>query len=307
MSDVVVLVGDDDDGRRLDAVVAAHAGVSRAAAARLIDGGSVSVGDRSRPRSHRVAAGDVVRVEVPVDRVESAPQPDAGIDVRVRYEDPWLVVVSKPAGLVVHPGPGHPEGTLVNALLARAGRPAGGGLERPGIVHRLDAGTSGLMIVAKDPAVHERLVDMLAAREVTRVYLALVDGAPGTDTGTIDAPIGRSQRDRKRMAVVDGGRDAVTDFRVLQRFRDTTLLEVRPRTGRTHQIRVHLAAAGHPVVGDSVYGRNRKRAARLGLTRPFLHAASLRFEHPIRSEVIEIDDPLPDDLSAALVRAKDGA
>jgi len=304
VSDVVLEVAGEDAGQRLDTLVAAHARVSRASAARLIDGGSVTVGDRRRPRSYRVAAGDVVRIVLPVEPADTRPHPDAGIDVRVRYEDPWLLVVSKPAGLVVHPGPGHPEGTLVNALLARAGRPAGGDAERPGIVHRLDAGTSGLMIVAKDHEVHERLVAMLADREVTRVYLALVDGAPSTDSGTIDAPIGRSPRDRKRMAVVDGGREAVTDFRMLQRFREAALVEVSPRTGRTHQIRVHLAAAGYPVLGDSVYGRNRKLAARLGLTRPFLHAASLRFEHPVQKDVIELHDPLPEDLAAALVRAK---
>ena len=245
-----------------------------------------------------------VAVSLPTGDDETVPAPE-NIPIRVVYEDDHLLVVSKPAGLVVHPAPGHASGTLVNALLARAGaRPAGGDLERPGIVHRLDAGTSGLMIVAKDEPTHAALTEALAARAITRTYLALVEGIPDTDTATIDAPIGRSTRDRKKMAVVAGGRHAVTEIKVLERHADTSLLEVRPVTGRTHQIRVHLKAAGHPVVGDGVYGKNRKLAAALGLDRPFLHAARLSFEHPSTGARIELEDPLPPDLTAALEAAR---
>ncbi len=198
-----------------------------------------------------------------------------------------------------------PSGTLVNALLARAGAlPAGGSAERPGIVHRLDAGTSGLMIVAKDEATHAALTEALAAREVTRVYLALTEGVPDTDTATIDAPIGRSSRNRKKMGIVAGGRPSVTEISVQERHAETALVEARPVTGRTHQIRVHLAAADHPVVGDRVYGRNRKLATALGLDRPFLHAARLSFEHPSTGARIELEDPLPPDLVAALEAAR---
>ncbi|MCA1833158.1 MAG: RluA family pseudouridine synthase [Actinomycetota bacterium] len=286
-------------GVRLDAAVAEAAGISRTLVARLIEGGKVLVDGVPRSRSYKVSSGQVVSADVP-DAVAKRPPAAEDIDVVVRYEDESLLVVSKPAGLVVHPGPGHESGTLVNALLARAGRPSGGEAMRPGIVHRLDAGTSGLMIVAKDEMAFDRLSEMMANREVSRTYIALVEGIPSTTTGTIDAPIGRSPKHRKKMAVVAGGRDAVTDFRVKESFADAALLEVKPRTGRTHQIRVHLAAAGHAVVGDAVYGKDRKLARRLELERPFLHAAALRFAHPLTGAPVEIDDPMPEDLTAAL-------
>jgi 23S rRNA pseudouridine1911/1915/1917 synthase len=288
---------------RLDAFVAARAGISRAAAAKLISAGSVLVDGRTASKSSRVAEGMRVDVSLPLE-ISREPQAE-DIPVSVVFEDDHLLVVSKPAGLVVHPAPGHSSGTLVNALLARAGaQPAGGEAGRPGIVHRLDAGTSGLMIVAKDEVTHAALTEALAARAITRIYLALVDGVPDTDTTTIDAPIGRSSRDRKKMAVVAGGRPAVTEITVLEMLPDTALVEARPLTGRTHQIRVHLKAAGHPVVGDRVYGRNQKLAAALGLERPFLHAARLSFEHPSTGARIELDDPLPPDLQVALAAAR---
>ena len=244
-----------------------------------------------------------VRVSLPEEVSRQLQAED--IPVRIVYEDQNLLVVSKPAGLVVHPAPGHSSGTLVNALLARVGAaPAGGDDGRPGIVHRLDAGTSGLMIVAKDEAAHAALSEALAARAITRIYLALVEGNLDTDNATIDAPIGRSLRDRKKMAVVAGGRPAVTEIKVLEKLPDTALVEARPITGRTHQIRVHLKAAGHPVAGDRVYGSNRKLAAALGLERPFLHAARLSFEHPSTGARIELEDPLPPDLQAALEAAR---
>ena len=298
-----LLVSADDAGTRLDAFVSARAGVSRAAAAKLIAAGAVSVEGALATKSLRVE--EAMRVSVSIPEHESAVPQAEEIPVRVVFEDEHLLVVSKPAGLVVHPAPGHSSGTLVNALLARAGAaPAGGDAERPGIVHRLDAGTSGLMIVTKDEETHAALTEALAARAVTRVYLALVEGVPDTDTTTIDAPIGRSTRDRKKMAVVAGGRPAVTEITVLEKLPDTALVEARPITGRTHQIRVHLKAAGHPVVGDRVYGPNRKLAAALGLDRPFLHAARLSFEHPSTGASIELEDPLPPDLVAALEAAR---
>jgi 23S rRNA pseudouridine1911/1915/1917 synthase len=286
-------------GDRLDVAVSEAAGVSRSQAARLIEAGAVRVDGSTRPRSYRVEAGDRLTIELP--QPAAPPGPEA-IDVPVVYEDEWLFVVSKPAGLVVHPAPGHPSGTLVNALLARAGK-LPGEQERPGIVHRLDAGTSGLMIVAKETEAFERLKEMMTERKVVRTYLALVVGAPGP-AGEIDAPIGRSERHRKKMAVVAGGREALTVYRRLEKLPETALLEVKPKTGRTHQIRVHLAAAGHPVVGDTVYGKDRKLAARLGLERPFLHAAALDFAHPVTGERVALTEPLPSDLQGALEAAR---
>ncbi|MGZ4208062.1 MAG: RluA family pseudouridine synthase [Actinomycetota bacterium] len=292
-----------DAGARLDAFVAAHTGISRAHAARLIAAGAVVVDGRPSTKSARVEPGMLVVVTLP-DTRDARPEPEE-IPVRVVYEDADLVVVSKPAGLVVHPAPGHPTGTLVNALLARAGaRPTGGSADRPGIVHRLDAGTSGLMIVAKTEDAHRLLVEAMGARRVKRTYLALVEGVLATDTATIDAPVGRSARNRKKMAVVAGGRPSVTETTVLERHNDTSLLEVRPVTGRTHQIRVHLAAAGHPVAGDRVYGKDRRLGAALGLDRPFLHAFRLSFEQPVTGARIELEDPLPSDLVAALDAAR---
>jgi 23S rRNA pseudouridine1911/1915/1917 synthase len=246
-----------------------------------------------------------MRVAVVLPPEPAGPQAEE-IPLRIVYEDRWIAVVSKPGGLVVHPAPGRTSGTLVNALLAREGDlPVGGDdADRPGIVHRLDAGTSGLMVVAKDEDAYARLTEAMAARAVTRIYLALVEGVPETDTLTIDAPVGRSPKHRKKMAVVAGGREALTDAEVLERHTRTALLEVRPRTGRTHQIRVHCSAVGHPIVGDHVYGKSKRLAAELGLDRPFLHAARLSFEHPSTGEAIDLEDPLPDDLAAALTRAR---
>jgi 23S rRNA pseudouridine1911/1915/1917 synthase len=284
------------NGERLDIAVARVAGVTRSRAARLVDDGAVSVNGGRRARAARLESGDVLEIALPDDPAPPAPEP---IEFRVVFEDEWLAVISKPAGLVVHPAPGHPTGTLVNALLARAGRPLPGDADRPGIVHRLDAGTSGLMIVALEETAHDRLRALMTAHEVERTYLALVEGSPPANA-TVDAPIGRSPRHRKKMAVVAGGKEAVTTFRRLEAFPDCALLEVRPQTGRTHQIRVHLATTGYPVIGDRVYGRDRKLAVRLGLARQFLHAAGLAFVHPMTGEDVTLEDPMPPDLEAAL-------
>jgi 23S rRNA pseudouridine1911/1915/1917 synthase len=226
----------------------------------------------------------------------------------VRYEDDRLLVVAKPAGLVVHPGPGHPTGTLVNALLGRPGTSlsaGGGAADRPGIVHRLDKDTSGLLLVAKDDPTHTALARDLAAHRVERRYLALVQGRLPGGTGTVDAPVGRHPRDRKRMGVVaTGGRQAVTHWRVLETFPAVQLVEATLETGRTHQVRVHLASLRHPLVGDRAYGADPTLATRLGVPRPFLHAWRLAFTHPATGTRIDLTEPLPPDLQAVLDRLR---
>jgi 23S rRNA pseudouridine1911/1915/1917 synthase len=296
-------------GRRLDEVVAELAGTSRAQAARWAEQGLVEVDGRPRPKAHRLRGGERLAWTPP-------PAPPAGEPVAedrplaVRYEDDRLLVVAKPAGLVVHPGPGHPTGTLVNALLGRAQTPlsaGGGAADRPGIVHRLDKDTSGLLLVAKDDATHLALARELAAHRVERRYLALVQGRLPGETGTVDAPVGRHPRDRKRMAVVaTGGRQAVTHWRVLETFPAVQLVEATLETGRTHQVRVHLASLRHPLVGDRTYGADPTLATRLGVPRPFLHAWRLAFTHPATGTRIDLTEPLPPDLQAVLDRLHAG-
>jgi len=298
-------------GQRLDEVVAALAGVSRAVVARWAAAGQVLVEGQPRPKSYRLRGGEQLAWEPPPAPPAEPPQPEA-LPLGVRYEDEHLLVVAKPAGLVVHPAPGHPAGTLVNALLGREGTrlSAGGGgadgTDRPGIVHRLDKDTSGLLLVAKDDATHAALSRELAAHSIGRRYLALAQGHL-PPTGTVDAPLGRHPRDRKRMAVVPDpsrGRQAVTHWQVQERFPAVDLLEVTLETGRTHQIRVHLAHLRHPVAGDRTYGADPVLAARLGLTRPFLHAYRLAFTHPVTGEPLEITEALPADLEQVLKRLR---
>jgi 23S rRNA pseudouridine1911/1915/1917 synthase len=222
----------------------------------------------------------------------------------VRYEDDRVMVVSKPAGLVTHPARGNERGTLVNALLGLGVPLAGRSSVRPGIVHRLDKGTSGLLLVAKDDAAQAFLVDELRKRRVERRYLALVRGRPTSASGTIEAPVGRHPAKRRLMAVVSGGRPSVTHFRVLSAGEDVSLLDVSLETGRTHQIRVHLAHLGHPVLGDAVYGGKSELSRKLGLARPFLHAYRLTFRHPDDGRTVEVADELPADLAAALGAAR---
>jgi 23S rRNA pseudouridine1911/1915/1917 synthase len=302
------LAPSDSAGRRLDEVLAGLAGVSRAVVARWVEDGRVLVDGRSRPKSHRLHGGEALAWDPPPAAPAGPPTPEAGLDLIVRYEDDQLLVVAKPAGLVVHPAPGHPAGTLVNALLGRAGSlSTAGGADRPGIVHRLDRDTSGLLVVAKDDATHLALVRELAAHRIERGYLALAQGHLAVAAGTVDAPIGRHPRDRKRMAVVAGGRRAVTHWQVRERLRAADLVEASLETGRTHQIRVHLAHLRHPVAGDLAYGADPRLAARLGLDRPFLHAWRLALDHPADGRRIELVEPLPDDLEAALERLRAGA
>ncbi|MGN6867044.1 MAG: RluA family pseudouridine synthase [Solirubrobacteraceae bacterium] len=295
MTRVELRVPDEAAGTRLDRFLAAPLG-SRARAQSLIDDGRVRVDGAVRPKRHLVAAGEAIEVDEAI--VESVAVPDTPAPFDVVYEDEHLLVVDKPAGVVVHPARGHSAGTLAQAL---AGRAAGG--EEPwraGIVHRLDRDTCGLVVVAKNDSVHRALKALLAQRRLRREYLALVDGHPPARTGTIDAPIGRHRRDRKLMSIdSDDPREARTHFEIEQLLPAAALLRVALETGRTHQIRVHLAAIGHPVCGDPQYGTR----DRYGLTRQFLHATRLAFAHPVTEAEVDVSSPLPADLAAALDQA----
>jgi 23S rRNA pseudouridine1911/1915/1917 synthase len=286
---------------RLDAVLATLSGVPRADVQRAIARGEVLVDGRSQPKSFRLRGGE--RIEASLD-LEASISPEPG-GVPLRYQDPYLAVVAKPAGLVTHGTASRRTGTLVNRLLGMDMSLSGlGGSERPGIVHRLDAGTSGLLIVAKDDQTHRLLVRLLAERKVRREYLALGRGSVVHDSFMVEAPLGRR---RARVAVQRAaGVEAATEFEVLERFSRATLLVARPRTGRTHQIRVHLSSVGHPILGDRTYGGGGDDARRLGLHRPFLHAWRLAFDHPVTGERLELEEPLPDDLTEALERARKG-
>jgi 23S rRNA pseudouridine1911/1915/1917 synthase len=290
------------DGQRLDRVVALVTGGSRAEAAALVDEGAVTVGGSPvTTRSHRVAEGDVVDIDLPDRPAEIDLAADPSVPVPVVHEDADLLVVDKPAGVVVHPGAGQASGTLVNGLLARypeirdVGQP-----DRPGIVHRLDKGTSGLLVVARSAAAYDGLVAMLGRHAVDRRYRVLVWGTVASPTGLVDAPVGRSGRERTRMAVTVRGKPARTWYDVVRTFHrpvEVTELVCRLETGRTHQIRVHMASIGHRVVGDGRYGGDRQS---LPLPRPFLHAEQLGFEHPITGEALMFTSPLPDDLAQVL-------
>jgi 23S rRNA pseudouridine1911/1915/1917 synthase len=287
-------------GERLDRFLATLDEVgSRAAAERLVAAGNVLVDGAPRPKSHRLSGGEELELELP-ERRGTALVPEE-VPLRVAYADEHLLVVDKPAGVVVHPGAGHTRGTLVHGLLAHA--IAGGEEhERPGIVHRLDRDTSGLLVVARSDDVHRALQRFLRRREVTREYLALVHGRPTSWRGRIEAPIGRDRHDATRISLDTATpRDAITEFAVEELLREHALLRVRLQTGRTHQIRVHLAAIGLPVSGDPVYGS----AGDLGLERQFLHAARLAFRHPVTGEPVDVESPLPGDLAASLATARD--
>lgn len=288
-------------GQRLDAWLAATLGVARAEAQRLVDGGSVVVGGTPRRKSHALSAGDLIDVDRPVPAPGDAPLPPFA----VRWEDEHLAIVAKPAGVVVHRAPGVREPTLVDALARRMPLAAAAGEDRPGVVHRLDRDTSGLLVVAKTDEAYERLAAAIRERRVERRYAALVAGVFVLPTGRIEAPVGRHTGDRTRMGVRPGGREAVTEFRVVESLWSVSFVEARLGTGRTHQIRVHFAHIGHPVVGDATYGRAAAHlAGQIGLSRPFLHAEALRFDHPFRDGEVAVAEPLPDDLVAALARAR---
>jgi 23S rRNA pseudouridine1911/1915/1917 synthase len=288
----------EEVGRRIDVAIAERAKVTRTLAQRAVKNGEVTVnGEAVRP-SYRLEEGDRIEGDVPAP-VFAAPEAE-DIPVTVRYTDDRVMVVSKPAGLVTHPASGHQTGTLVNALLNMGEPLAASGSTRPGIVHRLDKDTSGLLLVAKDDEAQAFLVDALRARNISRRYLALVRGVLASPSGTIEAPIGRHPTRRQQMAVVSGGRPSVTHYEVLDSGPALSLLEITLETGRTHQIRVHLKHLGHPVMGDRTYGGLSEASKALGLDRPFLHAWRLAFPHPSDGRPIEVDDPLPGDLVRAL-------
>ena len=287
---------------RLDQFLAGtRSGLTRAQLHRLIVDGQVRLNGSLAKPSQRVRRGDLVSLTVPPPRkMDVTPQ---WMPLTLVYQDDEIVVIDKPPGLSVHPGPGHPDRTLVNGLLARCPDIKGiGGVIRPGIVHRLDKDTSGLMVVAKTQQAHQSLSDQLKDRQVKKRYMALATGELAKRSGRVDAPIARDPRHRKRMAVVVGGRESRTGYRVLEYVAGNSLLEVDLETGRTHQIRVHLAYIGHPLLGDAVYGRPSSL-----LNRHFLHAHHLGFRHPKSGVTVEFDSPLPDDLAEALDRLRSGA
>ena len=291
-------------GVRLDAFLSADGALTRSQAAHLIAEGRVRVNGKPAAKSARLSGGETVTVDVPQLRETALPPQDIPLDVV--YEDDDVIVVNKPTGLVVHPAPGHPDGTLVNALLHHCGDSLSGigGEKRPGIVHRIDRDTSGLIIAAKNDAAHLALSAQLKDHSLSRTYECLVTGNMKQDSGTVDAPIGRSSADRKKMAVVPTGRRAVTHWEVVARYPGVTHLRCRLETGRTHQIRVHMAYIGHPILGDTVYGAKKPVP---GLTGQCLHATGLRFVHPRTGEPVELHCPLPPEFTAMLQKLQNKA
>ena len=302
MEPILLRASEESKNQRLDAFLASSLdGLTRSQATRLIESGEVAVNGKTAGKSYRLTGGEDVAVTLPEpEPVEAVPQ---DIPLDVVYEDADVIVVNKPSGMVVHPAPGHPDGTLVNALLYHcAGTLSGvGGALRPGIVHRIDRDTSGLIIAAKNDAAHQYLSAQLADHTLARTYECIVVGALREDRGTVDAPIARHPTDRKRMAVVVGGREAVTHWEVIARYPGYTHVRCRLETGRTHQIRVHMAYIGHPILGDTVYGAKKEVA---GLTGQCLHAVGLRFLHPRTHEVVELSCPLPEEFTRMLQKIR---
>ena len=294
----ILLTTEQGKNKRLDAFLADSVeGLSRAAAAKLIEGGKVLVDGSPASKSCKLTGAETVAVTLPEpEPIDAAPQ---NIPLDVVYEDADVIVVNKPSGMVVHPAPGHPDGTLVNALLYHCGDSLSGigGALRPGIVHRIDRDTSGLIIAAKNDAAHRSLAAQLKDHTLARTYECVVVGGLRADSGTVNAPIARDARDRKRMAVAALGREAVTHWEVLARYAGYTHLRCKLETGRTHQIRVHMAHIGHPILGDTVYGAKKPVP---GLTGQCLHAVGLRFLHPRTGEAVELSCPLPDEFTALL-------
>ncbi|MGI6160485.1 MAG: RluA family pseudouridine synthase [Christensenellales bacterium] len=278
--------------KRLDIIVAEFLGVSRAQAQSLIKNGSILISGRPAKANHRPKPGDILTAELPSPSpLDTSPQ---DIDINIIYEDDDIAVVNKPRGLVVHPAAGHADGTLVNALLFRLNSLSSvGGEERRGIVHRLDRDTSGLMIIAKNDASHTNLSKALKNRAIIKTYYALTDGVPNPAAGRISQPIARHPRDRKKMAVIAGGREAISDYEVLEDYKDTALVKICIPTGRTHQIRVHMAYINTPIIGDPVYGRKKQK---YNISGQALHAAALDFEHPSDGRQMSFFAPPPHDM-----------
>ena len=282
---------ENSENVRLDAYIASkQSDLSRSNIQKLIDSGDILVNNSIKKMSYKVQEGDVIHINAPEAR-EANIKPE-NIPIDIIYQDNDIIVVNKPKGLVVHPADGNPDGTLVNAIMAicKDGLSGIGGELRPGIVHRLDKDTSGLLIVAKNDKAHRLMSEQIKNREVRKIYIALVKGVVAENEATIDMPIGRSTKDRKKMAVRKDGKEAVTHFKVLKRYPSYTLLEVKIDTGRTHQIRVHMAEIGHPVVGDMVYSSGKNE---FGVEGQMLHAKSLDFKHPITGEQMHLEAPLP--------------
>ena len=302
MEPIRLRASEESKNQRLDAFLASSLdGLTRSQATRLIESGEVAVNGRAVSKSYKLAGGEDIAVTLPEpEPVEAVPQ---DIPLDVVYEDADVIVVNKPSGMVVHPAPGHPDGTLVNALLYHcAGTLSGiGGALRPGIVHRIDRDTSGLIIAAKNDAAHQYLSAQLADHTLARTYECIVVGKLREDRGTVDAPIARHPTGRKRMAVVAGGREAVTHWEVIARYPGYTHVRCRLETGRTHQIRVHMAYIGHPILGDTVYGAKKEVP---GLTGQCLHAVGLRFLHPRTHEVVELFCPLPEEFTRMLQKIR---
>lgn len=300
-------VTQDDDGRRLDQVLAVWLDEPRSRTAARITDGEVAVGDQLAAKSRPVRAGDVVTVVAPPEVAPFLPADYP--DVPVRHEDEHLLVIAKPPGLVVHPGAGRERrATLVDVLRAK-GFPlseASGDPDRPGIVHRLDRGTSGVLVIAKTDEAHRGLSGLFRAHDIEREYWALVDGVPDPPHATVDAPIARASAQRVRFTADPSGRDAVSHYDLVEPHGRASVIRVRLETGRTHQVRVHLSAVGHPVSGDTLYGASGVVARELGLERFALHARRLAFTHPVTGERIDVEEPLPADLSAALDRLRQG-
>ena len=299
-----IIVEDDQIGERIDTVIALTIdSLTRSAVQKLISDGNVLVNDAPVVKNYKAKSGDIVKVTIPVPVLLNAEPQDIPLDIV--YEDDDLLVVNKPKGMVVHPAPGNLDGTLVNALMFHCGGSLSGinGVIRPGIVHRIDKDTSGLLIVAKNDFAHLNLAEQIKEHSFTRKYKAVVHGNIKDDEGTIDAPLGRSPKDRKKMAVTDkNSRNAVTHFTVLERFGSFTFVECKLETGRTHQIRVHMAYKGHPVAGDTVYGPKNTPKELLGQC---LHAGLIGFIHPRTGEYLEFEAPLPEYFDNFLKKLRD--
>ena len=289
--DTVETINVEQGNVRLDVYISKkHEELSRTMVQKLIENGDIQVNGQNRKLSYKVQQGDLVSINIPeVKEVDLKPQE---IPIEVVYEDGDIIVVNKPKGLVVHPANGNPDGTLVNAIMAMCKESLSGigGELRPGIVHRLDKDTSGLLIVAKNDKAHINMSNQIKDRQVKKIYIALVRGTVPEDEATIDMPIGRSTKDRKKMAVVKDGKQAITHFKVLKRYPKYTLLEVKIDTGRTHQIRVHMAEIGHPVIGDMIYSNGKNS---FGVEGQMLHAKSLDFKHPITGKEMHLTAELP--------------
>ena len=298
MSTLTLAVPPEDAGGRVDAWLAGRQeSLTRSVAARLLEEGQVTCEGKPLPKNYRLRGGETVQLTLPEPEETELLAQDIPLDVV--YEDEDVIVINKPKGLVVHPAPGHADGTLVNALLHHCGDSLSGigGEKRPGIVHRIDRDTSGLIIAAKNDFAHQRLSAQLADHSLARTYECIVTGNLREDSGTVDAPIGRDRRDRKKMAVVPDGRRAVTHWEVIARYPGFTHVRCRLETGRTHQIRVHMAYLGHPILGDTVYGARKPVP---GLQGQCLHAVGLRFVHPRTGETVELTCPLPEEFQREL-------